>query len=279
MELSVKIYRRALNVAKELAVLAGKRMTRYLGRAETSKKGEKDLVTEIDLWIENMYRGKLKKAFPDFGFLAEEENAELPIEEYYWAIDPLDGTNNYAHTYPVFCTSISLVRNGRPVLGVVYDPTRGEMFWANKDSAYLNRKKIKPSKTRRLSDSLVCTGFAYRFKYMDDTNISHFIDFLYASQGVRRDGSAALDLCYVACGRLDGFWELNLKPWDTAAGSYILEKAGGKITKFSGKRFDIFYPQVVASNGLIHKEMLSVLAMRDEADTNVCLSCDKEKVR
>ncbi len=264
-----RLYSRILKKVKDLAVEAGEKMVKSLGKARTSKKGEKDLVTEVDFLIEQMYKRELRKSFPDFGFLAEEENNSYPEEEYFWAIDPLDGTNNYAHSYPVFCTSVALTRRGRPILGVVYDPLRQEMFWADRNRAFLNKRQIRPSGIRKLSDALVCTGFAYRFRHMDNSNIEHFINFLYSAQGVRRDGSAAIDICYVACGRLDGFWEMDLKAWDTAAAVYILKKAGGRVTDFRGGRFDIFYPEIVASNGRIHRQMLAVLELTSKDADNI----------
>ena len=273
--LSERSCKSILKKAKALAVIGGDRMIKRLGKASSSKKGEKDLVTEVDLWIEQMYKKELKKAFPDFGFLAEEENFTRPEEEYYWVIDPIDGTNNYAHGYPVFCTSIALTRKGRPVLGIVYDPLRQEMFWADKERAFLNKTPIRVSSIKTLSDALVCTGFAYKIRHTQHTNIEHFINFLYQAQGVRRDGSAAIDICYVACGRLDGFWELNLKSWDTAASVYILKKAGGRISDFRGNRFDIFKPEIVASNGRIHRQMLAVLD--DPEEENDCLCCAPQR--
>ncbi len=260
MDLSNQVYTDILGFIKKLAIKAGEEMLSVGEDLSIKKKGEKDLVTEVDLRIENMYKEELGRRFPDFGFLAEEENNSVPEGEYYWVIDPIDGTNNYAHSYPVFCTSVALVQKQKTILAVVYDPNRNELFWADRKGAYLNKRLITPSKISRLSDSLLCTGFAYKFKYADDTNIEHFINFLYAAEGLRRDGSAALDICYVACGRFDGFWELNLKVWDTAASYYILEKAGGMVTDFSGQKYSPFYTEIVASNGLIHSQMLEVLS-------------------
>ncbi len=269
--------RQIKNIIKQVVPLvyrAGEYMMKKLGRAKAREKGEKDLVTEVDLWIESMYKEELSALWPDFGFLAEEENYKQAPRGLYWAIDPLDGTNNYAHTYPVFCTSVALMDGKRTVLGIVYDPTRDELFYSDGEKSFLNKRSIRVSNTRQLSKSLVCTGFAYRFRHLsDDNNVQHFVDFLYACQGVRRDGSAALDLCYVACGRFDGFWELNLKPWDTAAGSLVVKCAGGRITKFSGRAFDPFWPEVVASNGKIHQKMLEILNRRDWEDENSNLGC------
>ncbi len=258
--ISTRQIRQILKQVIPLARIAGEYMVKKLGQARVREKGEKDLVTEVDLWIESMYKEELSRMWPDFGFLAEEEHSNFKPLGIYWAIDPLDGTNNYAHGYPVFCTSIALMKGKKPLLGVVYDPLRDELFFSDGDRSFLNGKTITVSRSSKLSQALVCTGFAYRFRETKgDNNIQHFIDFLYASQGIRRDGSAALDLCYVACGRLDGFWELDLKPWDTSAGALIVRCAGGKVSKFSGKRYDPFYPEILATNGRIHREMLGVI--------------------
>ena len=262
-DLSPRKYDKLLNKAREFAYSCGRYMISRLGKANFCAKSDKDLVTEVDVYVENYLIKNLSRVEPSFGFLAEEENQKRPSGLYYWVIDPIDGTNNYAHTYPFFCTSIALVEGKRPIMGVIYDPVRDEMFWAGRDEgAFLNKRQIYPSKITRLGDALLCTGFAYRFRELKDNNLDNFGKFLYKTQGVRRDGSAALDLCYVACGRLDGFWEMHLKPWDTAAGAYILRQAGGRITKFSGGRFDIYFPEILASNGKIHKQMLDVLRGR-----------------
>lgn len=251
-----------LKEIKELALRAGRYMLSRLGKAESRKKGKKDLVTEVDLYVEEFYKNELSRRWKEFGFLAEEKNAKMPDAEFFWAIDPLDGTNNFAHGYPVFCTSVALMHGREVILGVVYDPTREELFYSDGEGAFLNRKRIRVSEISRLEDALVCTGFAYRFSPDSDNNVGHFIDFLQRAQGVRRDGSAALDLCYVACGRFDGFWEPNLKPWDTPAGALIVRCAGGKVSDFSGGDFDPFFPEVVASNGQLHPQIIKVLRGR-----------------
>ena len=178
-----------------------------------------------------------------------------------WIIDPLDGTTNYLHDFPFFCVSIALQHKGRIITGVVYDPVRKELFSAERGKgARLNGKKIKVSRVRDLKRALVATGFAYDFGKGKNNNISNFIRFLKTSQAVRRAGSAALDLCYVACGRFDGFWEFYLNPWDTAAGSLVLLESGGLATKTDGSGYTVFDKQILASNLLIHKEMVRVLS-------------------
>lgn len=251
-----------LPLVSQIATTAGEYLIQHLGKVkEINFKGERNLVTEIDTTSEQVIKHRLKEEFPEIAILGEELGGETA--ELFWVIDPLDGTNNYFHSYPVFCVSIALIKNNNPVLGVIYDPTRKEIFTGLKgEGAFLNGKQIQVSTTDNLKTSLVATGFYYEFKNQKDTNIGHFVDFLYEVQGIRRSGSAAIDLAYVACGRLDGFWELGLRPWDTAAGSLIIEEAGGKVTKFDGSPFDIFFPQIVASNAKIHSAMLDVLNRR-----------------
>jgi len=177
-----------------------------------------------------------------------------------WIIDPLDGTTNFAHGYPFYCVSIAVEEKGEIVCGAVYDPVREEMFSAARGAgAYRNGERLKVSNVDRLSQALLITGFPYNFRERLDTVIRQFGKFLVASQAVRRGGSAALDLCYVASGRLDGFWELYLQPWDTAAGHVILEEAGGRVTDFKGGPFSIYNKETLASNGLLHDEMRAVL--------------------
>ncbi|HET6369571.1 MAG TPA: inositol monophosphatase family protein, partial [Nitrospiria bacterium] len=179
---------------------------------------------------------------------------------YRWIIDPLDGTTNYAHGFPCFCVSIGLEHEGNVLLGVVYDPIRSELFYAERGKgATLNGRRIRVSSTFSLSRSLLVTGFAYDIRISQENNIDHFTRFSMRSQGVRRTGSAALDLCYVASGRFDGFWEMKLHPWDVAAGSLIVKEAGGEISTFSGDPFYIDSKEILATNGKIHREMIAVL--------------------
>ncbi len=248
-----------LSVAKGFVLQMGRILKDRFGKVAVRQKAEKDLVTEMDVFVEEEAKRIFCRIYPDIGFLAEEKNDLLPEDKFFWAIDPIDGTNNYAHGYPVFCISVALMTKDNVVFGVVYDPMRDELFWSDKEAAYLNGERICVSSVDAISDALLCTGFAYRFREMNDTNVENFIAFLYSAQGVRRDGSAALDLCYVACGRFDGFWELGLKPWDTAAGISILEKAGGVFSTMKGEKFSPFIPEIVASNGKIHNEMLKIL--------------------
>jgi myo-inositol-1(or 4)-monophosphatase len=253
-----------LELAIRAAREAGELLRTHLGRSiEVSHKGPINLVTEVDLASEQLIRDLIANHFPRHAILAEECGAEGPLDaDYRWVIDPLDGTTNYAHGYPCFCVSIGLEHQGQAVLGVVYDPTRDELFVAERGGgAWLNNRRIHVSSTATLDRGLLVTGFPYDISRTAFTNLDHFRNFCLAAQAVRRDGSAALDLCYVACGRFDGFWELALHPWDTVAAGLVLVEAGGRISDFGGAAFDPYRPQCVASNGLIHDEMLGVLAM------------------
>jgi myo-inositol-1(or 4)-monophosphatase len=175
-------------------------------------------------------------------------------------IDPLDGTTNFAHGYPAYCVSIGLEYDNRPILGVVLDPTRGDLFVAETGcGAYLNGEPIHVSPTNSLNLALLVTGFAYDIRETPHNNLDHFVQFALCAQGLRRTGTAALDMCYVAAGRFDGFWELTLHPWDMAAGVVIVQEAGGRVTNFKGELHSIYGQQLVASNGLVHEEILKVL--------------------
>lgn len=255
-----------LELAIRAAREAGALLLANVGRRfEVSHKGPIDLVTEVDLASEALITNLISTHYPRHAVLAEEEGASGAGAgaEYRWLVDPLDGTTNYAHGYPCFCVSIAVERNGEVIVGVVYDPTRDELFVAERGSgATLNNRRIGVSGTAPLASSLLVTGFPYSISEEKFTNLDHFHDFCLYGQAVRRDGSAALDLCYVASGRFDGFWELALKPWDTAAGALIVAEAGGQVTKFDGSPFDIQTPECLASNGRIHDEMIAVLARR-----------------
>lgn len=247
---------------EELARDAGSFLKRHIGKiSRISYKSRIDLVTDVDIECERLIINRVRKAFPDHMILSEERGRINSGEsEFCWVIDPLDGTTNYAHGFAFFCVSIALLRNKQAILGVVYDPVRGELFSAAKaKGAYLNQKRIKTSKIRSLRRSLLVTGFPYRFGKVLKANIKHFTSFIMKAQAVRRVGSAALDLCYVASGRFDGFWELDLNPWDTAAGALIVEEAGGRVTTFKGENFDCFKKEIVASNSKIHNQMLKVI--------------------
>ncbi len=243
------------------AIEAGSFIKSRLGKIKKiSFKGEINLVTDVDKKAEALIRKKIKANFPGHIFLAEEGGRSGNKSAYKWIVDPLDGTNNFAHTFPFFCVSIALEKDNKIILGVVYDPMRDELFFAQeKKGAYLNNKKIHPSRNKNLKSSLLATGFSYNIKTIADDNIEHFVAFLKKAQGVRRPGAAALDISYVACGRMDGFWELDLHPWDIAAAALIIKEAGGQITNFAGCGFSHYKKDVVASNGIIHKDMLRVL--------------------
>jgi myo-inositol-1(or 4)-monophosphatase len=252
-----------LNFAIRVAKDAGRLLRDRVGtRIDVGHKGSIDLVTDVDLASENLIREAISTYYPRHEILAEEGGLSESGSEYRWIVDPLDGTTNYAHGYPIFCVSIALEYNGVIVVGVVYDPMRDELFSAERGGgATLNNRPIHVSTTPELMQGLLSTGFPYDIKTSRLTNLDHWANFAMNAQALRRDGAAALDLCYVACGRFDGFWELNLSPWDTAAGSLIVEEAGGRLTNFTGGKFSNYEPQIVASNGLIHARMIEVLAM------------------
>ena len=255
---------------KEAAILsateAGKYIHRQIGKIkEVRYKGEKNVVTNVDKKAESIIISSLRKCFPSYGFLAEEsipkrKNPNRIRPEFNWIIDPLDGTTNFLHGFPVFCVSIALEHNDEIILGVVYDPSRNELFVAEKNKgAFLNGKRIKVSKVNNLKGALLATGFAYNVRWAKNNNINNFINVIKVSQAVRRAGSAALDLCYVACGRFDGFWELCLNPWDTAAGFIIVEEAGGKVTKLDGKKYSIYDTEILATNSRIHPQIRRII--------------------
>lgn len=224
-------------------------------------KGAIDLVTSVDRAAERKIVELLQLNYPDHSILAEEETDRRGARnDYMWIIDPLDGSTNFAHGYPQFCVSIALQFAGETVLGVVHDPIREEWFRAIRgQGATLNDSPIRVSAINELDKSLLATGFPYDQRENADYYLSYFKAFMTRSQGIRRNGAAALDLCYIACGRIDGFWELKLKPWDTAAGALIVSEAGGKLSDFAGKPFSVYGEETLASNGLIHSEMLAAL--------------------
>lgn len=221
-----------------------------------------NLVTDADHAAEQCIIDYVRAHFPDHGFLAEERGRDLTSSSpYLWIIDPLDGTTNFAHGYPIYCVSIGVEYRGRCLLGVVFDPSRDELFTAtDKRGAHLNGRPLHVSDTKDLGGSLLVTGFAYDIRDSPRNNLDHFAKFALKAQGVRRTGSAALDLCYVAAGRFDGFWEVRLNPWDMAAGSVIVREAGGRLTDFRGNELSIYGQELVASNGHIHDAMLKVLS-------------------
>jgi myo-inositol-1(or 4)-monophosphatase len=256
-----------LNFAIQTARDAGRVLAERFGRnLRISNKGELDLVTESDLASERLIIDRIKTHYPRHTILAEESGTNLPAAEgaqsdWRWIIDPLDGTTNYAHGYPCFCVSMGLERNGTLELGVIYDPLRDEVFAAERgQGAALNGKRIQVSPTPTLASALLCTGFPYDVRERSQF-ARHFANFIMNAQGVRRDGAAALDLAYVAAGRFDGFWEEGLKPWDVAAGILLIEEAGGRVSDYHNGPLDIFTPPILATNGLIHEQMMRVLAL------------------
>lgn len=252
-----------LNFAIETARAAGHLLLEKYGRISTiTKKGDYNLVTEADLASEALIIDRVKSHYPRHTILAEESGDTVVVDgdsKWKWIIDPLDGTTNFAHGYPCFCVTIALEHEGQLVVGVTYDPTRNELFSAEKgQGASLNSKPIRVSTNNKLSESLLVTGFPYDFKDREDF-ARHLTAFLLASRGIRRDGSAAIDMAYVACGRFDGFWEEGLNPWDVAAGVLMIEEAGGRVSNYDGTPLSIYKPPICASNGFIHEEMLAVL--------------------
>jgi len=208
---------------------------------------------------EKLIIGMILRAFPGHSILSEESPPVDSGSRYRWIIDPIDGTTNFAHAFPFFCVSIALEESGKVILGVVYDPMRNEIFTAEKGKgAALNGKKIGVSRVGSLGGSFLATGFSYGITGKD-RNIEYFRKLLVKAQAIRRAGSAALDLCYVACGRFDGFWEMNLHPWDVAAASLIVGEANGKVTKFDGKPYCHYDKNILATNGHIHNQMISSL--------------------
>lgn len=223
-------------------------------------KGEADLVTAADRASEALIRKRVATQFPSHDVLGEEQGLNDRGSEYRWYVDPLDGTTNFAHGYPVFCVSMALEQRsgseGTRIAGVVYDPTRDELFTAEQGrGAQLNGKPIHVSKAAQLKECLVATGFPSHKRHKNP-NIFFYHQITLRTHGVRRAGSAALDLCSVACGRFDGFWEFNLNPWDTAAGVLIVEEAGGHVSRFDGSSFELNSRETLASNGLVHDSLV-----------------------
>jgi len=249
-------------IAIDIILKTGKYLKKNLGKIKEVKFKDAavNLVTDIDRKAEDMVLSGLKRYFSEDAFLSEEIGEIKGSSRRKWILDPLDGTTNYAHGFPFYTISLALEDDGKPVLGLVLDPERNELFSARRNcGAFLNNERIRVSDISELNKCLLATGFSYKIRTSKDNNVSHFKDFLFTSQAVRRAGSASLDLCYVACGRFDGFWELELNPWDTAAGWLIIEEAGGKVTDFSGKKYNHYLKEVLASNGKIHEKMSQIL--------------------
>jgi myo-inositol-1(or 4)-monophosphatase len=240
----------------------GMQLAAFGGPIRVDKKGLIDLVTEVDLAVERMFRALIAERFPDHDVLAEEIGGGASAgSRYCWVFDPLDGTTNYAHGLPIFCASLALEIDGQIEVAAVYDPCRRELFTAERGGgAYLNGAPLRVSRVGALIDALLVTGFPYDVHTTADQIVGLFDAFIRKAQAVRRLGSAALDLCYVAAGRMDGFWEQRLKPWDVAAGALIVEEAGGCVTGLDGGLFTCRAGHVVASNGTIHDEMLATIA-------------------
>ncbi len=250
-----------MEFAEDVARGAGEILRRNHGSRQSIRyKGEINLVTAVDTESEKYIMDRIRSAFPDHGILSEESSELRSPSAFRWIVDPLDGTTNYAHNYPFFCVSIGLEMEGRVIAGAVFDPMRGESFTGAAGSgAWLNGNPIAVSDVGDLRRSLLATGFAYDVKTSSDNNLDHFREFVFTGQAIRRDGAAALDLCYLAAGRFDGFWELSLRPWDTAAGVLILLEAGGVVTRLDGSPWRIHEPDILASNGRIHDRMVEVI--------------------
>jgi myo-inositol-1(or 4)-monophosphatase len=255
-----------LDFAIQTARDAGRVLAERFGRASlaVTRKGDIDLVTESDLAAERLIVERIRSYYPRHAILAEEAGEvahDGGPSAYKWIIDPLDGTTNYAHGYPCFCVSIALEYGGEIVVGVVYDPTRDELFAAERGAgATLNGRTIRVSDVAELNAALLCTGFPYDVRGRSQF-ARHFSNFIMHAQAVRRDGAAALDLAYVAAGRFEGFWEEGLRPWDVAAGRLLVEEAGGRVSRYDGSHFDTYHPPILASNGLVHDDMMRVLQM------------------
>jgi len=255
-----------LQPAIEIARAAGNVLREGVDNiAWVEHKGEINLVTEIDIKSEKLIKQELGKLFPDHEILAEEsdapENESQSRSRFKWIVDPLDGTTNYAHGFPMFCVSMALEVEGIVEVGVVYDPIREELFTVVRgDGAFLNGRPIEVSTETDLGESLLATGFPYDLRTSEVNNLDHWNSMIFRARAIRRAGAAALDLCYTAMGRFDGFWELKLHPWDVAAGGLIVEEAGGMLTDLAGGPHSIYSQETLASNGKIHSQMSEILA-------------------
>jgi myo-inositol-1(or 4)-monophosphatase len=254
--------------ASAIARESGARLREFFAQGvETEYKGDVDLVTVADRTVEKLIKGRLSETFPDHGIYGEEGTRERMSGEFRWYVDPLDGTTNFAHGFPQFCVSLGLEQrpeglaadvDGTLVAGVIYDPMRDELFTTERGKgAWLNGRPVRASRTQELAEALIATGFPSRKRHMNP-NIHFYHEFTLRSHGVRRAGSAALDLAYVATGRLDAFWEFNLNPWDTAAGILLVTEAGGRVSDFAGGPFRLDSRETLASNGLIHDELVGL---------------------
>jgi myo-inositol-1(or 4)-monophosphatase len=255
-----------LATAIEAVVKAGQIQTEHArGTLHVGKKGPIDLVTEVDVIIEAGFRSLIAGRFPEHAVLGEEMGMsdEASRARCRWLFDPIDGTTNYAHGLPIYCASAALELDGHIQVAAVYDATRQELFTAERGrGAFLNGVPLRVSQASALVEALLVTGFPYDVQTRTDDIVGLFGRFLARARAVRRLGSAALDLCYVAAGRMDGFWEQDLKPWDVAAGLLLVEEAGGRVTNFAGARFSPYAAEIVASNGHLHQQMLDVIGFR-----------------
>ncbi len=251
-----------LNFTKELAFDSGKILSKHFGNISSINKKSTsiDLVTNADIESEALIIDSIQKKFPNHSIIAEESDIKESNSNFKWVIDPLDGTTNFVHNLPIFAVSIGLQYKNKTVLGVVYNPAANKMFFASKkNGAYLNEKNISVSSSNTLSDSLIVTGFPYLQDEKWDDSFTIFKDFYSKTQGVRRLGAAALDLCFVAMGRFEVFYEFNLKPWDICAGAIIAEESGAKVTDWDGSKYPSSGKRIIASNGHVHDEALNVI--------------------
>jgi myo-inositol-1(or 4)-monophosphatase len=250
-----------LKIAEEAAFKSSEVLKKYFGSSfEISNKGPSDIVTEADKESEKIIISEITKNFPDHSILSEEAGLIDHKSEFQWILDPLDGTTNFAAGLPIFSVSIALYKNNKPFLGVIKNPVTNDLYTAvSGQGAFLNNKKISVSNETNLKSSLIVTGFPYNFNEITEELSKRFFDVMKSARGIRRLGSAALDLCYVASGIFEGFFEQNLKPWDTAAGVIIAEEAGACITDFKNNRYNPYMNEIVATNKLIHKSLIKVL--------------------
>lgn len=269
-------------LAADLARRAGALIADSLGRArEVGFKSEVDLVTEIDLAAQALIVEGIRKSFPDDAIIAEEDDGRdatrRPQQNPCWYVDPVDGTTNFVHGLPHVAVSIGYFENDRPCAAAVYDPCKNELFTAEDgNGAFLNGRRLAVSATRTLDRSLLVTGFPYDRRQQVDLYLAYFRRFLCAAQDLRRSGCASLDLCYVAAGRFDGFWEWKLHPWDTAAGWLLVREAGGLVSDFDGADYSPWLPRIVATNGHIHQQALEVLAGLGGLESEACAAAPNE---
>ena len=251
-----------LATAIEAVVRAGDlQMAKFGTGVRVEKKGVIDLVTEVDLEVEKMFRALVAERFPDHDVLAEEMDIASSGARHRWVFDPLDGTTNFAHGVPIFCASLALEIDGEAVVAAVYDPNRKELFTAEAGvGSWMNGARLKASANATVLESMLVTGFPYNIHQKADEFLKVFGQVLKQARAIRRLGSAAIDICWVAAGRMDGFWEASLKPWDTRAAALILEEAGGKVTGMDGKKWDPEAGHIAATNGLIHDEVLRIIS-------------------